>query len=274
MAERSTMRWLPVVALIVATAGVLDLTLESTDARFFSKLTALATLAAFTSYWALVWLQGEEHGRKTFLGLTVMALSTGLSLVAVEFAVRHAYRDVTTTGDNTSYFAQRWRHEHPPVLNALGFREREISERPPPGTYRIAVAGDSFTYGQGILEEDRLTNIVERRLNHSGPRYEVLNFGVPGAETVDHLDILETILTVAPDFVLLQWFVNDVEGRDKSGRPRPFPLLPARARVLTETLHEHSALHFLVNRQWIRLQRGLAWHPSYEAYMRRRFGNP
>jgi len=72
-----------------------------------------------------------------------------------------------------------------------------------------------------------MTNILEEKLNASGQKYEVLNFGRPGAETVDELALLPTVLSLAPDFVLPQWFVNDVEGHDKSRRPSGRRLVPS-----------------------------------------------
>ena len=73
------------------------------------------------------------------------------------------------------------------------------------GTYRIAVIGDSFTYGQGISEDARFTNFLENHLNQSGEKYEVLNVWRPGAESIDHLTIFNNyVVRIFPDYVLLQ----------------------------------------------------------------------
>jgi hypothetical protein len=139
--------------------------------------------------------------------------------------------------------------------------------------YRIAVIGDSITYGQGIQEHDRFTNVLEQQLCSQSTRYEVLNFGRPGAETVDHLDFLQSIvLNTEPDFILLQWYINDVEGHDKSGHPRPIPLLPSN--VLMTTLRNRSALFYFLDAQWGIIQRKLGWVSRYEEYMQARFGDP
>jgi lysophospholipase L1-like esterase len=98
--------------------------------------------------------------------------------------------------------------------NSWGFREQEFEMSKPRGVYRIAVIGDSFTYGQGIPEEDRFTELMEKFLNDQMKKYEVLNFGRGGAQTVDEVATLRNIvLRMNPDFILLQWFVNDFEGK-------------------------------------------------------------
>jgi len=169
--------------------------------------------------------------------------------VVTEFALRFIFRDVTTTVDTRSFFGQRWRKTI--RQNTQGFRERNFDLLKPEGVYRIAVIGDSITFGQGIEEKDRFTNLSEKEFNSENSRrgrYEVLNFGIPGAETVHHLDILkDPVLSAEPDFILLQWFTNDVEGRDKSGRPRPLILIPIELR-------EISALFYLLHDQWITIQ--------------------
>ncbi len=186
--------------------------------------------------------------------------------------VRYAFREVTTTADNSSYFARRWK-EHHVRLNDWGYREREFSAEKPTGVYRIAVVGDSLTYGQGIAEQDRFSNLIELRLNRSASDYEVLNFGRPGAETVDHLAVIGTIVgKVRPDFILLQWYVNDFEGQVTSPRPAPRPFIPHWE--IHALLHRSSALYYLLNQQWCQLQIRFGLVKSYPEYLFQLFGNP
>jgi hypothetical protein len=72
--------------------------------------------------------------------------------------------------------------------------------------------------------------------------------------------------------VVLQWFVNDVEGRDKSSRPRPMRLVPSS--FASRELSERSVLYYLLNRQWGSLQENLGWVKRYPDYMRARLGDP
>ena len=178
------------------------------------------------------------------------------------------YRDVTTTGDNLSYFSKHWLKTV--RYNRWGFRERDFDPIRPPRTYRIAVIGDSLAYGQGIPEDERFSNLVEKRLNGTGKgRYEVLNFALPGAETGDELAFLSrAMLTARPDFVLLQWYTNDVLGPDdKNQAPEPVTLIPAALRW-------NSVLFYLVHRQFGSLQNRLGLVESNNTYRVARFGNP
>lgn len=211
----------------------------------------------------------KKSVRSLLINLTISFITTIVFLVIAEFGLRFILRDITTARDSESYFAKRWRETvH---YNTWGFRGRDFDLVKPEGVYRIAVIGDSITYGRGIEEKDRFTNLLEKQLNdeEGKGRYEVLNFGRPGAETIDHLDFLnDPVLSTDPDFVLLQWYTNDVEGHDKSERPRPpLELIPSELRC-------NSALFYLLHSQLTALQENLGWVNSYDDYMLARFSDP
>lgn len=212
--------------------------------------------------------------RERVIALALLCASTLFALVAAEVGVRFLYRDVsTTTGDPVSWWARRWRQANPIERNALGYREDEIAAKEP-GVFRIVVIGDSFTQGQGIPVEDRLTDLLEARLDRDHPRrFEVLNFGRSGAASDDHLIMLrEHALGVSPDFVLLQWFVNDVEALDEAPAGEYLRLVPSDR--VTGWLRRHSTLFYFANRAWRTLQVGLGWVESYDEYVGRVFADP
>jgi GDSL-like Lipase/Acylhydrolase family len=214
----------------------------------------------------------SERWRGALTALALIGSSVLLTLAIAEAAMRFAYRHITTTADNYSYFARRWYDAHAAEISAAGFREREYSPHAAAGVVRIAVIGDSFTFGSGIELNQRLTNRLEAELNRRGGRFEVLNFGKPGHETEHEIETLRQVLDEAhPDFVLVQWFVNDVEGRNKQ-RPQPLPLLPS-IRV-DYFLKRHSALYFFLNKGWVQLQVSQGWVKSKDDYMKERFGDP
>jgi hypothetical protein len=50
-----------------------------------------------------------------------------------------------------------------------------------------------------------MTNILEEQLNRDEGKYEVLNFGRKGANTIDHIEFLrDAVIPLRPDFVLLR----------------------------------------------------------------------
>ena len=239
---------------------------------FTAKLILLASLVIPVAVILLQKTIGVSKCKALLANLLLLSVTATLMLVAAEVFVRYLFVDITTTGDNTSYFALRWRQTHAMSVNSLGFREREITKQKPANIYRIIVIGDSLTYGQGVAEKERFSNIVERKLNETMGNYEVLNFGKPGAETIDHIGFLNDALELNPDFILLQWFVNDVEGHDKSARPKPYRLIPSD--YLSGFFHRNSALYYLINQMWIGAQGRLGLIGTYNQSMIKRFGDP
>ncbi len=203
-----------------------------------------------------------------FLGLMIrlalLCSVTVAALVGAEYVLRFQYRHARTSG-NAGDFIGRNSGWSPGPSNSLGFREREIPAKSPQ-RYRIAVVGDSFTWGQGIEREERFSNRLERML---GPRYEVLNFGIPGDNMPEHLTRLEPALSVSPDFVLLQLYINDFETRAMA-RPRAYPLLPG---TLGRTLEGSSIFYGLVQNQWTTVQGMLGLSETYVHYMGRNLGD-
>lgn len=197
-------------------------------------------------------------------GFIVSLLSIALAGVSAEAATRFVFRNVTASADGGGYFAVHRKDRA--SLNEQGFREHSFTFDKRADSYRIAVIGDSFTYGNGLEAPQRYTDLLDKWL----PRqFEVLNFGVPGDNTPQHLESLrDDVLPAHPDFVLLQWFVNDVEGDDLRGRPRTEPLVPIPD--VHRWLNANSALYTVANMRWGEVQIALDWAPTYAEYLRAR----
>lgn len=201
----------------------------------------------------------------------VLAVAVGLSALAAEGAMRWVYRDVTSTADFRGYFTSKWmraevRHNH------YDYRGPEFAEAKPDGVFRVAVLGDSFTYGNGLKQDERFSDLVGAAVRDRG--IEVLNFGFPGNNWPEHVRTLERrVLRLRPDFVLLQWGINDVEmDEDVASRPMTPPLVTNRA--WHEWLYARSALYTILNAQWIRLQLLRSMGDTYDRYMVRLYGDP
>ena len=101
--------------------------------------------------------------------------------------------------------------------NSEGQRDRERSRAKPAGVRRIAVLGDSFTFGYGV-EGDAVWTAVLEGLLPAG--WEVLNFGVGGYSTRDEAAVLEhKALAFDPDLVLVAYTLNDPDVEPDSGAP-------------------------------------------------------
>ena len=203
---------------------------------------------------------------RALLVFFTIAFSIGMA----EPVARWIFRDVTTSSDNGGYFTRRWFRSGAVHLNGAGFRERAFNAVKHDGTYRIAVVGDSFTWGNGVRQQDRYSDLLQARLPE---HIEVLNFGTPGANTPEHRTLVGHLLgNVHPDFVLLQWYINDVEDDDSSHRPTFHPLMPVRR--LHDWLNDASALYTVANMQWVETQVAFGMTISYETYLRNRLGDP
>jgi lysophospholipase L1-like esterase len=100
-------------------------------------------------------------------------------------------------------------------INAAGLRGREVEEAKPAGVTRVAVLGDSIAFGYWVAEEDAFPRQLEGLLGAGRPeeRVEVLNFGVPGYNLDQSLEMLRSCaLRFAPDAVVLALCLNDLEG--------------------------------------------------------------
>jgi hypothetical protein len=103
---------------------------------------------------------------------------------------------------------------HRVVNNRFGFREREVAVPKPTGTLRVLVLGDSLTWGAGLSENERYSNLLERHLRDDFPgrAMEVLNFGISGGPTVQERDILKRYIdSVQPDLVIVGFCLNDLQ---------------------------------------------------------------
>jgi hypothetical protein len=208
--------------------------------------------------------------RRLAANAAILLLSLVLALGAAELAVRFAFRDVTTTTPISSWFGERWKEKH--LRRIGGFRDRPFTWEAPPGQRRIVVIGDSFTVAMGLPEEQRYGNRIEATLNQEGADFRVLQFARPGQELNGHVQTLrEQGLRASPDFVLLQFYVNDME-ISKLGRPYPRNLI--RTGWVHAEFFRRSALYDVANFQWSALQLRLGWVEDYASYMRRRYGDP
>jgi hypothetical protein len=96
--------------------------------------------------------------------------------------------------------------------NSHGHRGPESSVAKPPGTRRVIGIGDSVMFGWGVeLSESYLTLLAERLATPSSP-VEVINFGVPGYNTIQQVeDFAVHGVDLDPDLVVLGLNENDLD---------------------------------------------------------------
>lgn len=102
-------------------------------------------------------------------------------------------------------------------INKVGLRGHESSFEKPAETTRIALFGDSFTFGHGVEDYETLSTQLQRTLS-SKPEFrkkvEVLNFGVQGFNTTQEYIYLSRFgIRFQPDVAILVWLYNDFHRR-------------------------------------------------------------
>ena len=186
------------------------------------------------------------------------------ALVVAEYGTRFVFARAAATGTSENA-AARIGGLHV-SMNSLGYREREIGPKDP-ARYRIAVIGDSYTWGQALEERERFSNLLGEFL---GPGYEVLNFGQPGNTIEGDRNELEQVLKLSPDFVLLQMYINNFE-TPSMRRPQTYALLPTD---LVRRLLQSSMVYRLLSDRWAQFQEAVGFVDSYEGYMARHLRDP
>jgi lysophospholipase L1-like esterase len=102
----------------------------------------------------------------------------------------------------------------PVRANSAGYRGPERERAKAPGLFRIALLGDSMTFGWGVRDDETFAARLEEKLRAARPadRWEVDNFAMIGFNTAQAAEAyLRDVAAYAPDLVLLGFFLNDVE---------------------------------------------------------------
>ena len=170
---------------------------------------------------------GPRQGslRRLAAALVAAAVTLGLVELALRLAVPPSASQVLR-GLHRAVPDKPWLYELVPgerrrdpvsgveyAVSPAGFRDRARDRAKPDGTFRIAVIGDSLTFGYGVALDATFSSLIEQRLVSSRgvAAYEVLNLGVSGYNPYTEAELLRGVgLDFAPDLVLVQFCVNDL----------------------------------------------------------------
>lgn len=209
----------------------------------------------------------------TVITLFLLLFST-VMLLCLEGGLRVYYRNVLSTGDGTSYFAMKNFHLFQAEENGWKLRGKHFDQHSD-GRYRLVVSGDSFTWGQGVYPADkRYTERVDLMLN--GPEgkgsTEVINVGICGFNLPNHYKFLHFIDAIEPDYVLYQWFTNDMDLKPDFKQYKTKHLISNRD--IHTWLWKNSALYYLLQRTYGSMQRSDGEKKSYSQYLIDSMGDP
>lgn len=130
-----------------------------------------------------------------------------------------------TTKENVSG-ADRPNPQEPAVqvsINGKGYRGKEYPDSKPSGTSRVAILGDSITFGYGVEERDGYPAIAQQKL---GPAFQVINRGVTGyGLDQEYLLFKRSVLRQQPDLVIVGFSggdIYDLTCSTRLGIPKPY----------------------------------------------------
>ncbi len=154
-------------------------------------------------------------------GLLVTYATVILLYLGAEAYFRFAFAqsENTVTLATVNWLDRYWR------TNSLGYRDREWTSEDYADKTTVLVTGDSFTAGWGTDDPaDRYPDVLAARL---GDEVAVINLGVYGTSTPEQLERLRAYPLDAPDVVIMQYFLNDInytmlaQGVLPQARPAP-----------------------------------------------------
>lgn len=115
---------------------------------------------------------------------------------------------------------------YPVKVNSNGLWDAEIKPKQP-GEFRVAVLGDSFTWGLGVAYGERFTEVAEAL----EPKINVLNFGVSGYSPIQYLFQLDKVFALKPDYIVVAFCLgNDLTDNvsySPYNHPKPYVTLSA-----------------------------------------------
>ena len=143
-------------------------------------------------------------------------------------------------------------------LNRDGLRTDPLGPKHP-GEFRVAVVGDSYTFGWCLNQQDTYVQQLEDALRQlpGGENVRVINGGVGGYGPWQEVGTLKRILArYHPDLVLFQSFVNnDIDDS--------LVQVGKRLRVFLEDHHEHIEFNRMRLRHWQYRLEELLIHSSF-----------
>ena len=175
--------------------------------------------------------------RSTLISLAILAVSLGLSLVAVEMVLRAKNSSMTNYDIEMWRYAKELKVKSPDPaldfdhvrsksallqsveirLNEWGLRGRPVSA-PAQVNRRILFLGGSITLGWGVAEPDTVQARLEKQLRDAGEKVEVLNGGVGNYNAERYVSrFFKQHARLEPTDIVVQYFLRDAEDLPPGG---------------------------------------------------------
>jgi hypothetical protein len=187
--------------------------------------------------------------KRYYFPVLAMMFSTVLVIVPIELFLRTDY--------SKRVFGAF--HQLPlnlePTVNAKGYRDAEHAMLNPTASVRIVILGDSFTFGDGVADDEIYPRLLQRK---AGPNVEIISLAKDGWGTADQLAALRREgLAYHPHIVVLGVVTND------PSPPLTEPLGQSRPWMVFQSISPSLMLSRLLDFRLNALAESLAWKYGY-----------
>ncbi len=203
----------------------------------------------------------------------MQAIAVVLFGLAISFGGFELLFRLLGVGSSAHWYDRPQFYYNPPASRSL--RGMTHDAKKPDGAFRIAVVGDSYSFGPFLQFDDTFARRLERmlNLNEGGRVVEVPNYGIPALSTSHEIKEIERALGDKPDLILLQITLNDPEVKYYAPTGIQVKRNPMGALVVEERagwLSRHSRLAaFIAGRL-----HNSASHREYIDYFHRLYVDP
>ncbi|MBN1871263.1 MAG: SGNH/GDSL hydrolase family protein [Candidatus Omnitrophica bacterium] len=147
--------------------------------------------------------------------LIILVLCLVLTIFTVELFHRYKYLIKLPPDDTlTVTFGHKVKN------NRFGYRERDFSYQfLKQQDFIVVVLGDSLTWGVGLSESQRYSNLLERYLKSEYPdkKIAVLNYAIDSGATTEERDILRLIYKeIKPNLIIVGFCLNDPQEKPQN----------------------------------------------------------
>jgi hypothetical protein len=200
------------------TAILARLTYFLADFKFYLIINLITiTLVAA----ALLWVRKKLKSPSSQNWL--IAFSTSLLAIVTLFTLAEVYfRYIYDASDGLGFLKvnQKWHQRHV-VHNNYFRRDRNFEVEKRPSEYRIAVIGDSISFGGGVKHvDDRFSNLLEKKLRQDSLDVSVYNLAMSGINTDEEIRQFQGLRHLDFDLLVWQYFLNDASPTTDSAGSR------------------------------------------------------
>ena len=154
-----------------------------------------------------------SKGKNFLVSILLLLLSVFIPLILLEIWARAYFVELPSRVVPSNDFRLIYElNPHYPEINSFGMRQEGFDPSTLRGQFVIAVIGDSHSFSE---KSAKWENSFPARLEYhlkamTGKSIKVLNFGVPGYDMIQELEVLKVkALQFKPNLIILQYCIND-----------------------------------------------------------------